>query len=67
MSKKDKKIHQCYQCKAPIKGKRNIAGWYWMTWDAHPEWPRELVPICGHCAKGAKLDKWNELYGWNEI
>ena len=66
VSKKDKKICQCYQCKFPIKGARNIAGWDKMRWVAHPEWPEEWVPICGDCAKEHTVGRVNTLYGWNE-
>lgn len=66
MSKKDKKRFQCYQCKFSINGIHNIAGWYKMRWDAHPDWPEEWVPICGDCAKKHTVDRINELHGWND-
>ena len=62
MSKKDKKIHQCYRCMQDIVGVKNIAGWDEVRWITHPEWKNVWMPICGDCSYKNAVDRVNEKY-----
>ena len=67
MSKKDKKLYQCYRCKAPIKGTHMIAGWDLVERDDLDNWNVKCstvfwATICGDCSDKHPTERINELY-----